>query len=75
MAEAILKGVLAAKLAGSQEISVGEPVAGRRDLLVKEYGVAATENNLEACWAAAPTPTDSIWNPQESKPIIREPLW
>ncbi|PKB66686.1 MAG: pyrroline-5-carboxylate reductase [SAR202 cluster bacterium Io17-Chloro-G4] len=48
MAEAILKGVLAAKLAGPTDISVGEPVAARRDLLTGDYGVAATENNLEA---------------------------
>ena len=48
MAEAILKGVLAAKLAGPEDISVGEPVAARRDLLGGEYGVVVTENNLEA---------------------------
>lgn len=48
MAEAILKGVLTTKLAGPQDISIGEPVADRRDLLTREYGVAATQNNLEA---------------------------
>ncbi len=48
MAEAILKGVLAANLAGPQDINVGEPVTGRRDLLTTQYGVSATENNLEA---------------------------
>ena len=48
MAEAILKGVLTAKLAGSQDISVGEPVAERRDLLSQEFGVSTTDNNLEA---------------------------
>lgn len=48
MAEAILKGVLAAKLAGPEDISVGEPVAARRDLLSGEHGVVVTENNLDA---------------------------
>lgn len=48
MTEAILKGVLTAKLASPEEISVGEPVAGRRDLLTLEYGVSAMEDNLEA---------------------------
>ena len=48
MAEAILKGVLAAKLAGPTDISVGELVAARRDLLTGEYGVVATDDNLEA---------------------------
>ena len=52
MAEAILKGVLSAKLAGPQDINVGEPVADRRDLLTGEYGVGATGNNLEAIKSA-----------------------
>jgi len=35
-------------LASPEEISVGDPVAARRELLRSEYGVVVTENNLEA---------------------------
>ena len=38
MAEAILKGVLAANLAGCEDIHVGEPIAGRRQYLTEHYG-------------------------------------
>ena len=48
MAEAILKGVLAASLAGPEDILVGEPVAGRRQYLTQEYGVWAGGSNQEA---------------------------
>ena len=47
MAEAILQGVLDAKLASPDEITVGEPLADRCGYLSKQYGVQAIQNNLE----------------------------
>ena len=52
MAEAILKGVLAAKLANPQDIRVGEPIADRCDFLSKTYGVKAGQSNLDAAKGA-----------------------
>ena len=48
MAEAILKGVLAARLAGCEDIRVGEPVPGRRQYLTEQYEITADNNNREA---------------------------
>ena len=48
MAEAILKGVLAADLAGAEHIRVGEPISGRRQYLTEEYGVNSDECNVDA---------------------------
>ena len=48
MAEAILQGVLAAKLAGPGEIWVGERLAGRCQYLSQQYGVHAGPDNDEA---------------------------
>ena len=48
MAEAILKGVLAAGLAVAEDIRVGEPLAGRREYLSNQYGVAVGQSNLDA---------------------------
>lgn len=48
MAEAIIHGVLAAKLAAPGDIAVGEPVAQRRAFLSGEFGVAAVDDNLAA---------------------------
>mgnify|MGYP002152464499 FL=1 len=47
MAEAILHGVLSGKLAAPQDISVGEPVAERREYLINEFGVLADADNLK----------------------------
>ena len=47
MAEAILHGVLSGKLAAPQDISVGEPVAERREYLINEFGVMADADNLK----------------------------
>ena len=47
MAEAILRGVLAAGLAKGEDISVGEPVPERCRYLSKEYGVRVNGDNLE----------------------------
>jgi pyrroline-5-carboxylate reductase len=52
MAEAILKGVLAAKLANPEDIRVGEPIAARREFLSDTYGVAAGPSNLDAAKGA-----------------------
>lgn len=48
MAEAILQGVLAAKLAAPEDIKVGEPIEGRRQFLAERYGVAVGEDNRDA---------------------------
>lgn len=48
MAEAILGGVLAAKLAAPADIHVGEPRADRCQFLSKQYGVLAGQDNLGA---------------------------
>ena len=52
MAEAILKGVLSANLAGCQEIRVGEPVTARRQYLNEQYGIIADESNVDAAQGA-----------------------
>jgi len=48
MGEAILKGILAAKMAQKEEISVSLPTAVRRAYLAKEYGVKTFSKNVEA---------------------------
>jgi pyrroline-5-carboxylate reductase len=48
MAEAIVHGVLAGKLAAPGDISVGEPIAERRAFLSSEFGVLPMADNLEA---------------------------
>ena len=52
MAEAILKGVLNANLAGPEDIRVGEPVPDRCAFLTQQYGVQAGADNAEALKAA-----------------------
>ena len=47
MAEAIVQGLLAGPLAG-ERITVAEPVAARRRLLARRYGVATTAENDDA---------------------------
>ena len=48
MAEAILKGVLAAGLTSPNEVSVGEPVADRRAYLEQNYRIRVEQSNLDA---------------------------
>ena len=48
MAESIVHGVLAGKLANPGDIAIGEPVAQRRDFLSSEFGVSTVDDNLEA---------------------------
>jgi pyrroline-5-carboxylate reductase len=52
MAEAIIHGVLAAKIASPGDIRVGEPLAERRQDLAQRYGVQAGPSNLEAAHGA-----------------------
>ena len=48
MAESIVHGVLAGKLADPGDISVGEPVAERRSFLKGEFGISPVADNIEA---------------------------
>ena len=52
MAEAILKGVLDAGVVGPHDVSVGEPVVGRGEFLVKTYGVNHHQDNTQAAAGA-----------------------
>ncbi len=52
MAESIVHGVLAGKLAAPADIAVGEPVAERRAFLEGEFGVNPVADNLEAASGA-----------------------
>jgi pyrroline-5-carboxylate reductase len=52
MAEAILGGVLAAKVAEPGAIQMGEPREERRKVLTRQYGVKATPDNLKAAQGA-----------------------
>lgn len=47
MAEAIIKGILATKLAEAKDISVGDPTQSRCELLTENYGVKTSTNNLD----------------------------
>ena len=48
MAEAIIEGIVSAGLAAPTDISVGEPVAARRDELAGAHGVNVFADNAEA---------------------------
>jgi len=48
MAEAIIGGVLSAKLASPEDICVGEPISDRGQYLNDQYGVLTTQDNLKA---------------------------
>ena len=52
MAESIVHGVLAGKLAAPGDIVVGEPVAERRAFLKGEFGLSPVADNLEAASGA-----------------------
>ena len=52
MAEAIIAGVLSAKLAAAGDISVGEPINERRHYLTARYGVQTSPDNLQAARGA-----------------------
>ena len=55
MAEAIIGGIIEAKIAEPSDVSVGEPVEARRNQLKQEYGLTATADNLEAIEGASLT--------------------
>jgi len=48
MGEALIKGILEAKLVSADKIIVSDTVLVRLDYLKKTYGVVVTENNIEA---------------------------
>jgi len=48
MAEAIISGVISAKLADPKDICVGEPIADRCRYLKSHHGVQTTQENLQA---------------------------
>ena len=52
MAEAILHGVLSGKLADPDDISVGEPVAERREYLATQFGIRTDSDNLKTAQQA-----------------------
>lgn len=52
MGEAILKGIIGAKIAEGKDISVSLPSASRREFLNEKYGVKTFFNNSEAVIAA-----------------------
>ena len=54
MAESIVHGVLAGKLAAPGDIAIGEPVAERRAFLSSEFGVSPVADNLEAVSGGRP---------------------
>ena len=55
MAEAILAGLLEAKLVAPTDVSVGEPIEGRRAYLAERYGVTASADNTTAVASASMT--------------------
>ena len=52
MAEAIIGGVLSAKLSNPEDICVGEPLEQRRQYLTQRYGVITNQDNLKAVQGA-----------------------
>ena len=48
MAEAIIGGALAAKLAPPEDISVGEPVKARREYMAQTHGIQVFADNVDA---------------------------
>ena len=55
MAEAILAGLLEAKLVAPTDVAVGEPMEGRRAYLAERYGVTASADNRAAVASASVT--------------------
>ena len=49
MAEALIRGVLSAKLYSSESLGVIDPSPGRRDLLHQQYGIQCFQNPSELC--------------------------
>ena len=55
MAEAILAGLLEARLVAPTDVSVGEPIEGRRAYLAERYGVTASAENASVVSSASMT--------------------
>ena len=70
MAEAIIHGVLAGRLAEPGDIAIGEPVAERRAFLSAEFGVSPVASNLDAI-AGADLTVLAI-KPQDLGPVLGE---
>lgn len=70
MAEAIIHGVLAGRLAKPGDIAIGEPVPERRDFLSAEFGVSPVASNLEAI--AGADLTVLAVKPQDLGPVLGE---
>ncbi len=52
MAEALVRGLLEARVAGAEDVRVAEPDRGKRERLHERYGVVATEDSdVVAGWA------------------------
>ncbi|MDR2549360.1 MAG: pyrroline-5-carboxylate reductase [Desulfobulbus sp.] len=49
MAEAMVRGILAAGLAVPEQITIAEPMPARRESLAKEYGVTCTQDPAILC--------------------------
>ncbi|WP_028318009.1 pyrroline-5-carboxylate reductase [Desulfobulbus elongatus] len=52
MAEAMVRGILAAGLTAAQQITVAEPVAARCEYLTSQYGVVCTQDPAALCRAS-----------------------
>jgi pyrroline-5-carboxylate reductase len=48
MGEAMIKGILARRLASPEQIIASDPVPARREVMHNAYGIHATDDNLEA---------------------------
>ena len=70
MAEAIIHGVLAGRLAEPGDIAIGEPVAERRAFLSAEFGVSPVAGNLDAI--AGADLTVLAVKPQDLGPVLGE---
>jgi pyrroline-5-carboxylate reductase len=52
MAEALVRGLLEARVASTAQLRASDPDQGRRDHLMQRYGIAtATDNAVLAAWA------------------------
>ena len=70
MAEALMGGILGARLAAPQNIRVGEPLEMRRAFLEREYGLKAHARNLDAVDGADITVL--AVKPQDLAPVMEE---
>ena len=68
MGEAILSRLIAAGVVAPSAVSVGEPVAERRDTLTRQYQVQAVADNLEAVADAAVVLL--AIKPQQTEPVL-----